>query len=59
MNTARSKFEITGTDDIPDAAMTDEDAQKQALKAKWRELKAEFKPKKDAVESPISQVNVV
>ena len=43
MNTARSKFEIVGESDSPDAvAVTDEDAHKQALRAKWKELKKEF-----------------
>lgn len=43
MNTARSKFEITGESDMPEASsMSEENAQKAALKAKWRELKAEF-----------------
>jgi replicative DNA helicase len=44
INTARSKFEITGESDAPDtAASSDEEVQKQALKAKWKELKSEFK----------------
>jgi len=44
INTARSKFEITGESDSPDAVQaSDEDVQKQALKAKWKELKSEFK----------------
>jgi replicative DNA helicase len=44
MNTARSQFEITGESDSPDVVQaSDEDLQKQALKAKWKELKAEFK----------------
>ena len=44
INTARSKFEITGESDAPDVvAASDEEMQKQALKAKWKELKSEFK----------------
>jgi replicative DNA helicase len=43
MNTARSRFEITGESDAPEAVQaSDEDMQKQALRAKWKELKAEF-----------------
>lgn len=49
INTARSKFEITGeSDSLETTAVTDEEMQKQALKAKWKELKNEFK-------SPVSQ----
>ena len=44
MNTARSKFEIVGEADSPEiVASSDEEAQKQALRAKWKELKSEFK----------------
>ena len=44
INTARSKFEITGESDSPETtAASDEELQKQALKAKWNELKNEFK----------------
>lgn len=44
INTARSKFEITGESDTPEsAASSDEDAQKKALKVKWSELKNELK----------------
>lgn len=44
INTARSKFEITGESDAPDTvSASDEEMQKQALKAKWKELKSEFK----------------
>jgi len=43
MNTARSKFEITGESESPDSVgASDEEAQKKALKAKWKELKNEF-----------------
>ena len=43
MNTARSKFEIVGNADAPEViAASDEDATKQALRAKWKELKKEF-----------------
>jgi len=43
MNTARSTFEITGEADSPETVkVTDEQAQKQALRAKWKELRAEF-----------------
>lgn len=49
MNTARSKFEITGESDAPEAVQSsDEDMQRQALRAKWRELKNEFPSKKVA-----------
>lgn len=44
MNTARSKFEIVGEANTPEATLvSDEEAQKQALRAKWKELKSEFK----------------
>ena len=44
INTARSKFEITGESDSPETvSASDEEVQKQALKAKWKELKSEFK----------------
>jgi hypothetical protein len=43
MNTARSKFEVTSDAEAPEAAaVSDEEAQRQALRAKWRELKKEF-----------------
>jgi len=48
MNTARSKFEIVGENDVPDVgstAVTEDEAQRQALRAKWRELKQEFNTK--------------
>lgn len=48
MNTARSKFEIVGEADSPEETrVSDEEAQKQALRAKWKELKADFKNPKD------------
>lgn len=59
MNTARSKFEITGDDEVPAPSVSEEDAQKQALKAKWKELKAEFKEKNPTGGSRETQVNVV
>lgn len=44
MNTARSKFEIVGESDTPEIVVaSDEEAQKQALRAKWKELRSEFK----------------
>lgn len=44
MNTARSKFEIVGASETPEAtSVSDEEAQKQALRAKWKELRSEFK----------------
>ncbi len=52
INTARSKFEITGESDAPDmAAMASpEDEQKKAILARWRELKKDFKsPTPDTV----------
>jgi replicative DNA helicase len=43
MDTARSKFEVTGDSESPDQASTsNEEAQKQALRQKWKELKKEF-----------------
>ena len=43
INTARSQFEIVGSADSPEAVtVSDEAAQKQALRAKWKELKNEF-----------------
>ena len=46
INTAQSKFEITGSADAPEqAAATDEEEQKKALRAKWRELRNEFNNK--------------
>ncbi len=43
INTAQSKFEITGAADAPnEVAATDEAEQKKALRAKWKELKNEF-----------------
>jgi len=43
MNTAKSLFEITGTADAPETVVSsDEETQKQALRAKWKELKSEF-----------------
>lgn len=52
INTARSKFEITGESDAPDiAAMSSpEDEQKKAILARWKELKKDFKsPTPDVV----------
>lgn len=43
INTAQSKFEITGTADSPEeTTASDEAEQKKALRAKWKELKSEF-----------------
>lgn len=43
MNTAKSLFEITGTADAPETVVaSDEETQKQALRAKWKELRNEF-----------------
>lgn len=43
MNTARSLFVITGEADAPDNSnVSAEDIQKQALRARWKELKAEL-----------------
>jgi len=48
MNTAKSLFEIVGAADAPDqVAATDEETQKQALRAKWKELKNEFSSTKN------------
>lgn len=52
INTARSKFEITGESDAPDmtAMASPEDEQKKAILARWRELKKDFKsPTPDTV----------
>ncbi|NBO99475.1 MAG: hypothetical protein EBU90_05010 [Proteobacteria bacterium] len=47
INTARSQFEIVGAADVPDAAtVSDDEAQKRALRAKWQELKKEFSTQK-------------
>jgi len=47
INTARSKFEIVGAADTPESAMmSDDEAQKKALRAKWQELKKEFPSQK-------------
>jgi replicative DNA helicase len=47
INTARSQFEIVGAADAPDVtASSDDEAQKRALRAKWRELKSEFSAQK-------------
>ena len=52
MDTARSKFEIVGDADSPVAvAASDEDAQKQALREKWKELKKEFPSPKTTSQS--------
>jgi len=56
INTAQSKFEITGEADSPETTqVTDEAAQKQALRAKWKELKKDLSlngsPNKDVVTS--------
>jgi len=43
MNTARSTFEIVGAADVPESAtMTEEESQKKALLAKWKELRSDF-----------------
>ncbi len=43
IDTARSKFEITGqAGNLEEAKLDNDAAQKQALRAKWRELKNEF-----------------
>jgi len=47
INTARSKFEIVGAADVPEiAALSDDEVQKKALRAKWQELKKEFPSQK-------------
>jgi replicative DNA helicase len=47
INTARSQFEIVGAADVPEAAtVSDDEAQKRALRAKWQELKKEFSTQK-------------
>ena len=44
INTARSKFDITGESDAPDvnSVAAAEDEQKKAILSKWKELKKEF-----------------
>ncbi len=44
INTARSKFEITGESDAPEvnSVVAAEDEQKKAILSKWRELKKDF-----------------
>ena len=50
MNTAKSMFEIVGTADAPETVTaSDEETQKQALRAKWKELKGEFSSKKNSL----------
>jgi len=47
INTARSQFEIVGAADVPESAtVSDDEAQKRALRAKWQELKKEFSTQK-------------
>lgn len=56
INTARSQFEIVGAADAPDVtASSDDEAQKRALRAKWRELKSEFSAQK----SNSAEMNVI
>jgi replicative DNA helicase len=55
INTAQSKFEITGAADTPnEVAATDEVEQKKALRAKWKELKNEFSSAKSTIETVTS-----
>lgn len=43
MDTARSKFEVMGESDMTESNnVSEEEAQRQALRAKWKELKKEF-----------------
>jgi len=57
INTAQSKFEITGESDSPEnATVTDEAAQKQALRAKWRELKNDLSLVKQVVKDNVTSV---
>jgi replicative DNA helicase len=52
INTAQSKFEITGAADTPqETTASDEVEQKKALRAKWRELKSEFSSTKSSSDS--------
>lgn len=58
MNTARSQFEIVGASEVPDSAVTtEEEAQKQAIRQKWKELRNEFPEKKNGLNG--TQVSVV
>jgi len=48
MDTARSKFEITGNADSPEnTTVSDEETQKKVLRAKWKEMKSEFSAPKN------------
>ena len=52
INTAQSKFEITGAADTPEeTTASDEAEQKKALRAKWRELKSEFSTVKSSTDT--------
>lgn len=61
MNTARSKFEVVGETDVPEMVTVSEDeVQRQALRAKWKELKAEFPvDKKSSKEEEVLSLRVV
>jgi len=58
IDTARSKFEITGNSESPEAIVaTDEEAQKKALRAKWKELRGEFADKQSQKKDDASSVD--
>jgi len=57
INTAQSKFEITGAADSPnEVAASDEEDQKRALRAKWKELKDEFQKTKSNESESLTSV---
>jgi len=57
IDTARSKFEITGqAGNLEESKLDDDAAQKQALRAKWRELKNEFPSRKESHEDGTNSV---
>ena len=61
MDTARSKFEITGNADSPESTnVSVEEAQKKALREKWKELKKDFpSPKNSEIEVTDSHTSMV
>jgi replicative DNA helicase len=59
INTARSQFEIVGAADSPESVtVSDDEAQKRALRAKWQEMKKEFSLQKPGMPSTV-EANVI
>lgn len=59
INTARSQFEIVGAADSPESVtVSDDEAQKRALRAKWQEMKKEFSLQKPGMSSTV-EANVI